>query len=43
LEFEIIFVGIGAGLLAGMFGLGGGIVIVPALVLIFGWQFPLAT
>ena len=31
-----IILGICAGILAGMFGIGGGIVIVPALVLIFG-------
>jgi uncharacterized membrane protein YfcA len=29
-------VGIAAGILAGMFGVGGGIIIVPALVLLFG-------
>lgn len=32
----MLLVGIAAGLLSGMFGVGGGIIIVPALVLLFG-------
>ena len=32
----LLCIGITAGLLSGMFGVGGGIVIVPALVLLFG-------
>ncbi|MFO7656440.1 MAG: sulfite exporter TauE/SafE family protein [Bacteroidales bacterium] len=32
----LILVGLAAGFLAGTFGVGGGIIIVPALVLIFG-------
>jgi len=32
----ILLVGLGAGVLSGLFGIGGGIVIVPALVMIFG-------
>lgn len=32
----LLTVGIAAGLLSGMFGVGGGIIIVPALVLLFG-------
>jgi uncharacterized protein len=32
--FLFIAIGLGAGVLAGMFGIGGGIVIVPALVLL---------
>ena len=35
----LIFVGVGltAGVLAGLFGVGGGLVIVPALVLLLGF------
>lgn len=43
LHIEIVFIGLFAGLLAGMFGLGGGIVIVPSLILILGWDIHLAT
>ncbi len=32
----LIGIGIAAGLLSGMFGVGGGVIIVPALVLLFG-------
>ncbi len=32
------FIGLFAGLSAGLFGLGGGLVIVPSLVLLFSWQ-----
>ena len=32
----LLAVGVSAGLLSGMFGVGGGIIIVPALVLLFG-------
>lgn len=32
----LIILGITAGLLSGMFGVGGGIIIVPAMVLLFG-------
>ena len=32
----LLAIGIGAGLLSGMFGVGGGLVIVPAMVLFFG-------
>ena len=32
----LLIIGIAAGLLSGMFGVGGGIIIVPALVLLFG-------
>lgn len=32
----IVLVGVGAGVLAGLLGIGGGIVVVPALVLLFG-------
>lgn len=34
--FGLLLVGIAAGLLSGMFGVGGGVIIVPALVLLFG-------
>jgi uncharacterized membrane protein YfcA len=34
----LLMVGLGAGVLAGMFGIGGGLVIVPALALIFGMK-----
>ena len=43
MQIEIIIIGILAGLLAGMFGIGGGIVIVPSLVLVLGWNMHLAT
>lgn len=33
---EIAVVGIGAGVVSGLFGVGGGVVFVPALVFIFG-------
>jgi uncharacterized membrane protein YfcA len=36
--FTYILVGIAAGVLAGMFGVGGGLVIVPVLVVVFGLQ-----
>jgi uncharacterized membrane protein YfcA len=39
----IFFIGIAAGLLSGMFGVGGGIIIVPALVLILGMSQHSAT
>lgn len=32
----LLFLGVMAGILSGMFGVGGGIIIVPALVLLFG-------
>ncbi|NTU67596.1 MAG: sulfite exporter TauE/SafE family protein [Chlorobiaceae bacterium] len=32
----LIGIGIAAGMLSGMFGVGGGVIIVPALVLLFG-------
>ena len=32
----LILVGVAAGVCAGMFGIGGGLIIVPALVLFFG-------
>ena len=32
----LLLVGLAAGLLSGMFGVGGGIIIVPAMVLLFG-------
>jgi uncharacterized membrane protein YfcA len=34
----LLMIGIGAGVLAGMFGIGGGLVIVPALALIYGMK-----
>jgi uncharacterized membrane protein YfcA len=34
----LLMIGIGAGVLSGMFGIGGGLVIVPALALIFGMK-----
>jgi uncharacterized membrane protein YfcA len=38
----LIVVALGIGLLTGIFGVGGGFLIVPALVLIFGFPFPAA-
>jgi uncharacterized membrane protein YfcA len=35
--------GTGVGLLTGLFGVGGGFVIVPALVLVLGFPMPVAT
>ena len=33
--------GVVAGLLGGMLGIGGGVIIVPALIILFSWQqFP---
>jgi uncharacterized membrane protein YfcA len=41
--FAHLAVGLGAGLLSGMFGVGGGIVIVPLLVLVLGYPQRLAS
>jgi uncharacterized membrane protein YfcA len=41
--FLTILTGIGAGIFAGMFGIGGGIVILPVLMLCFGWSMTEAT
>jgi uncharacterized protein len=38
-----IAIGLGAGVLAGMFGIGGGVVIGPALILLRGFPAQLAT
>jgi len=40
--WELFALGLGAGVLSGMFGVGGGIVIVPALTLLFGYEQRLA-
>ena len=34
----LVFVGVLAGVFAGMFGIGGGLIIVPALVLLYGMK-----
>lgn len=39
---KIILAGLGVGFLTGFFGVGGGFVIVPALVLLFGLSMPVA-
>jgi uncharacterized protein len=39
---KLLFLGGAAGVLSGMFGIGGGLVIVPALVLIFGFEIKTA-
>ncbi|MEE9904425.1 sulfite exporter TauE/SafE family protein [Chlorobium sp.] len=39
----MFFIGIAAGLLSGMFGVGGGVIIVPALVLMLGMNQHSAT
>ncbi|MDB5351582.1 MAG: hypothetical protein JWN86_2829 [Planctomycetota bacterium] len=39
----ILCLGFGAGILSGMFGIGGGLVIVPALVILFGLSQKAAT
>ena len=38
----MIVLGLAAGVLSGLFGIGGGLVIVPALVLIFGFDIKTA-
>jgi uncharacterized membrane protein YfcA len=43
LSFAIVGVGLVAGVLSGMFGIGGGIVIVPALILMLGFTPAKAT
>lgn len=40
---EMIGLGLSAGVLGGMFGIGGGLIMVPALVLIFGFDLKTAT
>ncbi len=39
----LLLVSLGIGLLTGLFGVGGGFLIVPALVLVFGFPFGMAT
>jgi uncharacterized membrane protein YfcA len=39
---KMIVLGLAAGVLSGLFGIGGGLVIVPALVLIFGFPIKIA-
>lgn len=43
LWFGILLVGVLAGILAGLFGIGGGVVIVPALILLLGFGISEAT
>jgi len=40
--FKMIVLGLAAGVLSGLFGIGGGLVIVPALVLVFGFDIKTA-
>jgi len=40
---EYIGIGLGAGILSGLFGIGGGVVIVPALILVAGMKPETAT
>jgi len=42
-NFVFVAIGLGAGVLAGMFGIGGGIVIVPALILLAKFPPHMAT
>jgi uncharacterized membrane protein YfcA len=35
-EFLLVLLGLAAGMLSGLIGIGGGIIIIPALVLLFG-------
>ncbi len=39
----LLLVGLGAGVLSGMFGIGGGVVIVPALTILLGFELKAAT
>src|SRR4051812_35336917 len=39
----LLILGVAAGILSGMFGIGGGIVIVPILTTFFGYEFLTAT
>jgi uncharacterized protein len=39
----VLFIGMSAGILAGMFGLGGGVVIVPAMMLLVGFSIKMAS
>ncbi len=39
---QFVVLGFAVGILSGMIGVGGGVVLVPALVLLFGWQQHLA-
>ncbi|HEU4724800.1 MAG TPA: sulfite exporter TauE/SafE family protein, partial [Candidatus Eisenbacteria bacterium] len=41
--FLLVVIGLLAGLLSGMFGIGGGVVIVPALVYVAGFRQHMAT
>jgi uncharacterized membrane protein YfcA len=41
-SLKLLLLGGAAGVLSGMFGIGGGLVIVPALVLIFGFEIKAA-
>ncbi|MDO8679782.1 MAG: TSUP family transporter [Acidobacteriota bacterium] len=41
--FLLLAIGLGAGLLSGLFGVGGGVVIVPALIYLAGFDQRLAT
>jgi uncharacterized membrane protein YfcA len=36
--WPVVLVGVAAGILGGMFGIGGGLVMVPALILLFGYD-----
>ena len=38
ISFLFILIGLGAGILSGMFGIGGGVIIVPALVFLCGFS-----
>ena len=40
---KMVILGAAAGVLSGLFGIGGGLVIVPALVLLFGFDIKTAT
>ncbi len=43
MNFAAIFLGLAAGVVGGMFGIGGGLIIVPALILLFGFDQKVAT
>lgn len=42
-SFIVLIIGLTAGILSGMFGIGGGVIIVPALMLLVGFTIKMAS